>query len=141
MNGFISIAKIRKNELEIAESNLLKINIKIEDLKNEILQKQDEISRNALPASGTSGMFALLQERAKFNRNKLKEMFLKLENLKNELIRADCEYKNCNIEMEKMKHIIKITRDKKLKMENLAAQKRLDEISVNLYFRNKQNRE
>jgi flagellar biosynthesis chaperone FliJ len=136
---FSSIVKIKEQNLKNIEGSLAKARAEVRKAKNELDLIIDEIRSIKIPQKGSMSLLRLANDslHSMQEQKKHKEMFVKLcESRVQEVL---VEYKNANIEYEKMLHLHDVEIAKELKRIKELEQKELDEMSVVLY--NLQNKE
>ncbi|NWF66709.1 MAG: flagellar FliJ family protein [Campylobacterales bacterium] len=130
---FSPIVKIKKQELDKIEGELVKINNKIASKKEEINKISFEIDSINLPTGGSFSMLKLLNENVLLMFHEKKQAEHELQAFNQTKISIQQKYKQANIELEKMKYLHDIEVQKRVKELKLQEAKMLDEISVMLY--------
>jgi hypothetical protein len=136
---FSDLLKVKKQILLQVENTLLETRIKKQNLLQKLDEIKKEINSQQKPTSGSIGLLKM----AYFSINSLnrqKDSIIKsIEDIENEILYLQKEYKIANIEYEKINYLDaqEIEKIKKEKLEQ--ERKDMDEIS-NVLFVNKNSR-
>ena len=130
---FSPIVKIKEQKLKDVESSLAKARSEVNKAKQELELIIDQIKDLKVPQKGSISLLQLSHESLQSlqEQKRQKELFLSL--CKQRVQEVLVEYKEANIEYEKMTHLHDVEIAKKLKHIKLLEQKELDEMSVVLY--------
>lgn len=138
---YSQVVKVRKQELDKAETNLL--HARQRQMANEEALKaaNAELQGIVMPKSGSAALLKQTLEFKQIAKNMQDAALEKVELSKKECAHYQNLYKNANLAYEKMKYLE--TDEIKQKQEALkkAEQKMLDEVAVSKYFREKKQNE
>jgi len=130
---FTPIAKVRKQQRDKVETSLAQARAKKQSLKKEIFSLFGEINNTKMPVSGHISLISLVRERLVVLRREKDSLEDRLKE-QNELVKNFLiEYKQANIEYEKIKYLEE--QDYEAWAEKMKKQEQLDmdEISTMLF--------
>jgi len=130
---FTPIAKVRKQQRDRVETNLARARAEKVSLEKKILLIFKEIKDSEMPKRGNISLITLLRERLVILRREKDSLELSLQE-KDELIKKfQLEYKQANIEYEKIKYLEE--QDYEIWVEKVKKQEQsdMDEISTMLF--------
>ncbi|MGP1486185.1 MAG: flagellar FliJ family protein [Campylobacter sp.] len=136
---FTQIVDIKKQNLSKIEANLAKKRSEVVVMQNFIKQTDSQIASHVLPSSGNFIEIRASLELLKAIRNQKAQLTERLGLIKTEIIHLENQYKNANLEFEKMKYLqtedfniqlMKIKRNEALALDEFATMKfaRMKEI-------------
>ena len=127
------IMNIRKQSVKKIENELMQINYKIQNIKEEIVNLENEIPNSTIPQSGNFALIISIKEsitvyRLEIDRKKdiIKIIETQKEDIKQKLIEANMEY-------EKVKHLHDVEVQTIIKIRKKKEEEEMNEIALMLF--------
>ncbi|MDX1809107.1 MAG: flagellar export protein FliJ [Sulfurospirillaceae bacterium] len=134
-SAFSQISKVKKQKLNKIENELARIRLDILEIETGIHEIYVSIKKLTVPKHGAVNILASYQEQRRILNVEKKHLEQNLEAKNIELSKKQFEYKNAQIDFEKIKYLEEQELMQKIDKLNKEEQKNMDEISNILQYK------
>lgn len=139
ISKFSSIAKVRKQQMDLVENNLARIRNESNILKKKIAALLNDIHDLTIPQSGNVSLLTIFKEQLMILRREKDSLENDLRLKKAHILKLQTDYKKANLEFEKIKYLEEQDFEAYVAKIKKKEQLDMDEIS-NMLFSNEKGK-